>query len=766
MIANPTLFPALAPDSVDDHGPKWDLHPGDIVTLGRLDAAYARTLKVKGRIAGSNATPFRSAKPSYIHFEEIPDGSSVFQTDKELSFLAKAGEFQIGVLNEDPSKPRETLPTALSLTDEEHTIAKQKKKYVDACLAQQPGYQSSRRVLNPVIRALAAKLGETAPSFSTVQRDMDKWRIHGGVYGIASLAPKRRSGNRKRPWTEFMLRSLRNCVIVLSSCQKGGAEDALSMLRVYIDEQFPETKDAVRLPSLRTVEREFQRIDKFIKDVLRKKRGHAARKHGAYYERPCPALPLEEVEVDHTTFDIQLIDDESSLVFGRPDVVTIRCRRTGMMLGIGIGWEVPSYAAFLEAVRHAFYEKDLTAFPNVKTGWPCRGRFKRVYVDNALHFIGLNIQHAANELNFEILEFRPGEPWLKGADERLYGILNLKVVHLSPGTTMSNVAERKEYAEALELPALTLKEFEAFLVGYICDEFHWQKHDGLGPLRTLPDVPIRLWKNEIGSVKIRDLPHPDTFAALAGDVDERTVQHYGIEWDHIIYQHEDLIQIRIHPEHKEGRGRHRGTRYRVTRDPQDLGQIWVFDPYRKTRIEVPAVRADYAAGLTLHQHRVIVAHHQRTVGAFVDIDGLLRTRGAMLVQIERLRKARVSQGIERKLARFLGKQTQKRLRSTVETKNDSRAASADPLDIENPIGLIKPEMRAKRAPNLNRRGAEGNRERVRPVRPAGARALPMQVDRGECAAQTYQNAQSPEARSKETTIDMDALKRQHGWEGV
>jgi putative transposase len=764
MIEDLTLLPAAGLEDLEDYGPQWDLRPGDIVTLGRLDAAYVRTLKVKGRIPGSKATSYRSAKPSYIHFEEVPDGSSTFHTDKELSFLAKAGEFQIGVLNEDPSKPRENLPTALSLSDDERKIAERKKKYVDACLAQD--LLSSRRVQIAVIATVAVELGEKAPSFSTVQRAMERWRLYGGTYGIAALAPRRGKGNRKRPWPEFLLRALRMCVYRAIQLPKGSAEDALSMLRVYIDEQFPETKDLIELPKLRTVQRELERIDKFVKDVLRKKTHHAARKHSAYYERPRPALPLEEVEVDHTTFDIRLIDDESDLVFGRPDVITIRCRRTGMILGIGIGWEMPSYAAFLEAVRHAFYEKDLTAFPNVKSGWPCRGRFKRIYVDNALHFIGLNIQHAGNELNFEIVELRPGEPWLKGAEERLLGILNRKVAHLSPGTTMSNVAERKEYAEALEQPVLTLKEFEAFLVKYICDEFHWQKHDGLGPLRTLPDVPIRIWQNEISSVKIRDLPHPDTFAALAGDIDERTVQHYGIEWDHIIYQHEDLIQIRIHPEHKEGRGRHRGTRYRVTRDPQDLGRIWVFDPYRKVRIEVPAVRADYAAGLTLQQHRVIVAHHLRTVGAFVDIDGLLRTRGAMLVEIERIRKARVSQGIERKLARFLGKQTQKRFRSTVETRNESTAASANALDIENPIGLTKPELRAKRAPNLTRRGAEGDRKRVRAVAATGACAVPTHVDRGDYASKAYHVSQSPDTAPKDAAPDIEALKQQYGWEDV
>jgi hypothetical protein len=136
----------------------------------------------------------------------------------------------------------------------------------------------------------------------------------------------------------------------------------------------------------------------------------------------------------------------------------------------------------------------------------------------------------------------------------------------------------------------------------------------------------------------------------------------------------------------------------------------------------------------------------------------------MLVEIERIRKARVAQGVERKLARFLGKQTLKRFRSTVETKNDSRAASAEALDIENPVGVTKPELRAKRAPNLNRRGAEGNRERVRQV--ATARALPTHLDRGEHAVERPQSVRPAAKAPTVTETDMDILKQQYGWQDI
>ncbi|MDE3749567.1 Mu transposase C-terminal domain-containing protein [Methylobacterium radiotolerans] len=695
-----------------DDAPLFEFRAGDFVSIGRGEDHSLRRLEFERVIPGRPPSGPRPAGPRLLRFSEVPGGSQIFLADRDVALLQREGRFRIELLNEDPARPRKDAPTPLGLTDEEIRYADRHLAYVTACLAMPGGYRKSRPAIRPIIAEVARQRGETPPDPSTVMRQVEKWSAQGDRLAKAALIRTRRFANTAQPWPPYMLAAMRSCTYRALQMPKATSVDALALLRVEMDERYP--GETIALPDLRTMQRERAKVDLYIRDHLRKGSDKAGRDHAAYYERALPALPLEEVEVDHTTFDILLIDEESQLVFGRPDVIAIRCRRTGMILGIGIGWEVPSFASFIEAVRHAMYEKDLTPFPSVKTGWPCRGRWKRMHVDNAMHFLGISIAHAANELKFQIIELQPGAPMMKGAEERLLGILNSTVAHNLPGTTLSNTTERKEHQEALEPPCLTLREFEAFLVTYICDEYHCAPHIGLGPLRTLPDIPIRLWQAEIGKVKIRDLPHPDVFASLAGDVDHRTIQHYGIEWDYLRYQSDELISLRIHPEHKAGKGRHRGTQYRVTRDPQDLSRIWVYDPYRKIRIEVPAVRQDYAGGLTLHQHRVIIAHHLRTVGKAVDIDGLLRTRGAMLVEIEALRKRRRVQGIERKLARFLGQQKAKRIRSRIVPANDSATASAEPLDIEDPSFVRGPEVRSPQASNLNRRVRE-DPERVRQV---------------------------------------------------
>lgn len=420
------------------------------------------------------------------------------------------------------------------------------------------------------------------------------------------------------------------------------------------------------MPSERTFQRRIRRIDRYTKDYYRHGASYAEKLHGAYYERKRPKLPLQEVEVDHTTLDVLVIDDRSDLVLGRPDIITFKDRCTGVVLGMSIGWEVPSYASFLEGLRHALYPKDMSRFPAMEKGWPFYGRFKRLYVDNAMHFIGIDIANAASELKFELAEFRPGQPWLKGAQERLFRILNEKVVHKLPGATMSNVAERQSYDD-IKGPKLTLDEQEAFLTWYICEDYHYSKRAGLGPLRSLSDIPARLWRAGIQAVKIPPLPDPEIFAALAGNVDTRTIQHTGIRWDHILYNSEALIPIVQHENHRRGRGDHSSTGYKVTRDPQDLGHIWVFDPYRNISVKVPAVRQDYASGTSLHQHKVLVAQHKKEVGDAIEIDHLMRTRGRLAEAVKRIRAERQKRGTARKMARFIGRQKQKRQRSIVET---------------------------------------------------------------------------------------------------
>lgn len=713
---------------------QFDLRPGDILLIGKREDPAIRTFKVEERIA---ALPHLSSR---IELRDVQTGQKEYYDDRTLAELARLGECWASEVAASRKK-RGPIPRRLSLTEKQEVSADRALAYVTGCLSL-PDFRRSRRTLKPVIERIANDRGEEKPGFTTVLSWLDSWIQNGDIHGKAALAPRGRIGNRSRRWAADVDTAVRYGVETALAQPKGTAQNAREYAEIRLKEI--SARKASELPSVRTFQRRMEQMAPYAKDYLRRGARHAERKHSAYYERRRPALPLEEVEVDHTTLDIQVIDPEYDAILGRPDIITFRDRATGVVLGMSIGWEVPSYTSFLQGLRHAIYPKDLSNFPNLQRGWPFHGKFKRLYVDNALHFIGLNIQEAAAELNFELAEFRPGHPWLKGATERFFRTINEALVHRLPGTTTSNVVERQSYDD-LQDPCLTIDELEGLLFHFICDDYHYSEHEGLGPLRTLKDVPARLWEKGIDSVKIPLLPEPDIFVALAGDTDVRTIQHYGIEWDYITYQSDTLIPLRQHRNHKPGRGRHGGTKYQVRRDPNDLGRIWVVDPYHGGRIEVPAVRHDYADGLTLHQHRVIIAQHKRTVAAAVDIEGLIAVRQKLAAQVQAMRKDPKRIKLERAVARFLGRQQQKALRSRVKANPPDSEASKSHVDLTD-LGSAAPA--AVTSPRAPRKGKEASRPAPRtspnrqqageqpaapplpkPKHPATSAAQQQQIDR-------------------------------------
>ena len=292
--------------------------------------------------------------------------------------------------------------------------------------------------------------------------------------------------------------------------------------------------------------------------------------------------------------------------------------------------------------------------------------------------IGDNIVQAARELNFHLHPLQPASPWQKGAMERFFGAANTGLVHLLPGTTLSNVVERKDH-EHLGEASLTLGQFEALLDYWICEIYHASPLKALGPLRGFGDVPLSVWEDKAKTYRSPQLPHPDVFISLAGDQEERTIQKSGIEWDYIVYESHDLGSLLSHPKHKR-RQDGGATRYKVVRDPFDLGVISVHNPYTGQIMRIPATgaHADYAHHLTLHQHRVIIANARKKRGERVKFNHLMDAKAQLVELALRILKHPGRKKIERTIARFLEIGATRRLFSLVEPGSVGSA----------PVGLL------------------------------------------------------------------------------
>lgn len=650
----------------------------DLVTL--TQPTFALKPGAVFTMEGERALVERHLPDGKWQFLMIEDREPRFRTDAQLADLMKRGDFFLDhepglrVVDVPPISPLLVGPDAQKNNARKHD-------YVRACLAAPGGFARSRPRLRPIIQAVADSRNETPPGFSTVLGWIDEHKRYGEIWGTAAYSDrhdlKGPRGHQLLPqqeraieagierWLKVRKKGLAYAFV----CEQVRAYDEENGAFIDKDALGPEFVDAdgrLRPPSLRTFERRCAEVDRFTRDWALKGPAYAKRKNRTRETRALPDRPYAEVEVDHTRLDFMVIDDLTGALLGRPEITVFRDRATAMILGYGLGFEEPSYAAFVEGLRHAIYPKDLSRFPGIRNSWPCHGRIENLIVDNALHFLGDNIEAAGRELGFTVLRCQPRQPWLKGGLERFFGSLNTGLAHLLPGTTLSNVASRSDH-EHLGKATLTLLEFEALLNVWICDDYHASVRKGLGFIRGFGDVPLKVWEDKAKKFRPAPLPHPDLFMSLAGDVDTRTIQNDGICWDHIKYESPALWALRSHPRHrrpKEGGS----TEYKVVRDPYDLGRITVLDPFEGERLIVPATEAhrDYATGLTLHQHQVITAQAREKRGERVDFQALVEVRAWLAEVAYSISQQPSRKQIERRLSRYLNTEMTRRRISNIQ----------------------------------------------------------------------------------------------------
>lgn len=640
-------------------------------------------------IEGTEFQVERRLQDGRWQFLSVEEGTPRFLSDAQLAELMQGGSFYV----EKERGLRAFAPAPISpllIGPEAHAANQRKHDYVMACVRAPGGLKRSRLALLGIIQEVASARGETPPGFTTVLNWIDEYERHGEYFGTAAYSDRHDLKGARGPRSaafqdqavalglDAYLQLGKKRVaydLVCEAVRKFDEEQGRFLDKGALGPKYVDDHGRLKPPSLRTFERRCSDLNRFTQDWALKGPAYAKQKNRTFQRTGLPERPYAEIEVDHTRLDILIMDDERGLVLGRPDLIIFRDRATGMIAGYGLGFEEPSFASFLQGLRHATYPKDLLRYPAIKNGWPCYGRFENLFVDNALHFIGDNIIAAGRELGFNLVRFQPRQPWLKGALERFFGSLGTGLVHQLVGTTLHNVMARRDH-EFLGEANLTLDEFEALLNFLICEIYHAEPRRGLGVIRGVGDAPLAVWADKAKSFKTPLLPHPDVFMSLVGDRDRRTIQNDGITWDYITYESPELWALRSHPRHRrpaEGGS----TKYEITRDPFDLGQISVRNPYDNTIIVVPATTAhrSYATGLGLHQHRVIISNAKSRVGERVDFQALEEARAILAKVVASIRGHPGRRKIERALGRYLNVEQTRRYRTEIVTEAASTPVS-------------------------------------------------------------------------------------------
>ncbi|TRW15143.1 Mu transposase C-terminal domain-containing protein [Glacieibacterium frigidum] len=360
-------------------------------------------------------------------------------------------------------------------------------------------------------------------------------------------------------------------------------------------------------------------------------------RHGwkaAYYRfklfsrREAPSTLLEEVEVDHTLLDVFVRDPNGRV--GRPWLTLLLCRATRCVVGIHIGFDVPSYATLQRALIHAISPKDVSAL-GLKHDWPCSGVMGAVITDRGLEFLCESFVAAGRRIGFAIVNLPGRCPHLKGAVERFFGSINVRVLSYIDGTTISRTPQHydPEAKARFSLADLTHR-----IVEWVVDHYHQEAHEALGC------APAARWA-ELEATQGIPPANFHLLVILLGERVNRKVINTGIHWEGRTYKSDELEKLR-----KQRGGLNKDWEIRC--DPYDRGEVWVLDDTIKVArwIVVPAVHQRTARGITRFQART----HLR-VGRQLVPKGEPLT-DAVMEEAKSLADAEAASGVGRQVLRY------------------------------------------------------------------------------------------------------------------
>ncbi|MEO8761350.1 MAG: Mu transposase C-terminal domain-containing protein [Bacteroidia bacterium] len=358
----------------------------------------------------------------------------------------------------------------------------------------------------------------------------------------------------------------------------------------------------LKAPGIQTVRRRINSISEELK--IQRRQGKEVSRNlfeplkAKYNEAK---TPLHIVQIDHTKLDIILVDEVNRRALHRPWITLAFDVYSRMVVGIYISFDPPGALGTGMCLANAILPKEiLLGKYNVEGEWPCWGPMKTIHADNAKEFRGSMLKRVAREygINLEWREVK--RPNWGGHIERYLGTL-LREIQTLPGTTFSNIADRKTYNSEKEA-SLTIKELESWIITFIVNVYHKRFHSGIkmSPLQKYNEgifgseekigtgVPTRIFNER--KVKLDFMPYV-----------ERSIQEYGVQIDHIYYYDDKLRPFinTLELTHSKFRKRRK---FIFKRDPRDISQIYFYHPDLLQYFEIPYRDASHPP-ITIWEYR-------------------------------------------------------------------------------------------------------------------------------------------------------------------
>lgn len=367
----------------------------------------------------------------------------------------------------------------------------------------------------------------------------------------------------------------------------------------------------LRVPSRGTVLRRIAQLDPVKSTAAREGAGAARPLRSAGGVPPEVTGLLEQVQIDHTSVDVIVVDERHRLPIGRPYItagidVCSRC-----VVGLVVTLDAPSATSVGLSLAHMATDKRVWLERlGVEAVWPMSGKPRELYVDNAAEFKSEALRRGCDQHGIGLRY----QPHFGGIVERLIGTM-MQLVHELPGTTFSNTSQRGTY-DSDGKAVLTVAELQAWLaLAVAC--YHGQVHEGLG--RT----PAGVWAEKVAETGRPVIVASETaFLVDFLPVICRTLCRTGFQIDHVQY-YCDALKPWIARRERLGK-------FVLRRDPRDISRIWALDPDGTAYVEVPY--------RTLSRPPISVWEQQAAVTRLRELGRAEVDENALFVMVARMRE--------------------------------------------------------------------------------------------------------------------------------
>lgn len=405
--------------------------------------------------------------------------------------------------------------------------------------------------------------------------------------------------------------------------------------------RFRDPDDQLPIPHKSSLYKRIKNLDEYEKDSARYGKRFADHKHRCVKPSPQPTRPLERVEFDHTKLDLIVVDEETRLPIGRPTISTAIDKRTREPLGLYVGFDPPSCLSLMHCLHHAIMPKTYVKklYPRVQNLWEAYGIPETIVVDNGREFYSRAFEEACLQMGIVVQYSPPYMPRYKASIERFFGTQNKQLLHQQPGTTFSNIIDRKDY-DPKKNAIISYDAFQEMLHVWIVDIYQYSTHRGLR------DIPALVWREETKKFPPALPRRLEDLRILLGNIEHRVIGPSGIELFTLYYNDESLSSLR-----RQLKG---DKKVKVKYDPADLSMVYAYDERADKYIPVPAMDQKYTRGLSLWQHKVVTRYTREELHLKVNKDSLrlAKKRIQEIVEHEWLKSSKT--GARAKSARWLG----------------------------------------------------------------------------------------------------------------